>query len=208
VRSFCPLIQSADSFGCSREEIRVALLGGVENADEADASAASRAQTAAASATRVQNTVKSVTGPPRDTVDLSNLPTDPKTRRSSRQAAEREATHNIMSRLSAAAITDTKSDLFEVKKGRSTNFAWRTILQIMGSHGLVIMNWPEGVRVPVLFPPGKSVSSLTSIERSLLLLALDARNEVGQGLYFKTREYREGMIFFGFFWELTEVRCL
>ncbi|KAJ7681716.1 hypothetical protein B0H14DRAFT_3535535 [Mycena olivaceomarginata] len=154
----------------TREEIRVALLGGVENADEADASAASRAQTAAASAT------------PR--------PEQPSKAR--QEAAEREATHNIMSRLSAAAITDTKSDLFEVKKGRSTNFAWRTILQIMGSNGLVIMNWPEGVRVPVLFRPGKSVSSLTSIERSLLLLALDARNEVGQGLYFKPREYREG----------------
>jgi hypothetical protein len=141
--------------------------------------------------------------PPEDT-NVSHLPVgaqkkaQKKAQRSDRQTQERDATHTLQSRLSSAAITDIGMDPFEVTTVRGTVFAWRTIYRQMVSHDVVVMNWPKGVRAPILMRPGRSASALNKAERQLLMAAIDAREGGrGQGLHFIKRVYTDGTFFFG-----------
>ncbi|KAJ7811782.1 hypothetical protein B0H14DRAFT_2606259 [Mycena olivaceomarginata] len=63
----------------------------------------------------------------------------------------------------------------------------------MVSHDVVVMNWPEGVRAPILMRAGRSASALTKAERQLLMAAIDAREgDVDRGLHFIKRVYTNG----------------
>jgi hypothetical protein len=139
--------------------------------------------------------------PPAD-ANVSHLPlgaqkkAKKKVQRSDRQTQERDATHALQSRLSSAAITDIGMDPFEVTTVRGTVFAWRTIHRQMVSHDVVVMNWPEGVRAPILMRAGRSASALTKAERQLLMAAIDAREGGrGQGLHFIKQVYTNGTFF-------------